>query len=216
MKNLFLLTCILTMFSCNNQQQHSTQQEEPSRKDNGASKFALGAIDDLSKFKASRKTAHDSLRLEDALINAEKSITLDPKSFRNRFVKRNILFVLKRYDEALATLKDFKKQTKDSTELTFSEGLVYDLTGQKALAQKKYLETIHLYDIQLNDKHKTRFTVNRIFLYLLTNNNEMAKAELEKLHKQHPKAQIINYFLQLKTITITNDWFLDALPWSYL
>lgn len=144
-----------------------------------------------SAFNMFMKANGDISTAETALNIVDQSIQLHPGYLTAYSNKVRILLGLKKYQEAIATLKVQIGIKKDFAEAYGSLGFIYDKLGNTDSARVNYVRSMEIYKQKsIDDPNNILHKLNYSFMLLFIDKRKGEKS-FKKLVSQYPKEQAV-------------------------
>jgi tetratricopeptide (TPR) repeat protein len=133
----------------------------------------------------------DTVNIKESINQIDQAIWLYRRNYIFYASKAQLLCYLKKYHEAISTLKQIEKFKDDYAEGYEFEGLIYDKLNLLDSANSCYQKALQANEQRIkdhsNDFEKTKFNrINRAFDIMLLKGKDNAQKELLKLYSDYP------------------------------
>src|SRR5690554_1016158 len=178
-----------------------------SQKENQNSELAMGllthqlnnsAMERFQGYVLGSYASADSLEV--SLSELNKALELEPNQIELYSNKAKILLELNRDDDAIHVLKQALTIKPNFAEAMATIGFLYEKKGINDIAQEWYQKALRAYDKHFEEHHfDVDSKVNKALLLFFTENKESAIIAFEKLKKEYPENEEVEFLEQFFT-----------------
>lgn len=158
--------------------------------------LANSATERFGEYIFGRIDSPDSLEV--SLNELDRAIEIEPELTELYTHKANILLALNQDKQAIHVLKKVLEIEPNFVEAITLIGFINEKNGEKEIAKEWLQRAIEGYNERIEeDEFVMNSKVNKVFIHIFLEDEEIAKNSLEKLNQEYPNDSQIEYLEQL-------------------